>query len=698
MSDALCLRAATPSTGQPSHQSPFAGRIVDGVVIAFAGFTLLANAVVWFGGSAETLLVASDVALLFAGTLFVLGWRLRGRFVPARTDAPWITPTAEDCDDALPARLRAIPIAAAVAALCVSLLTGSLTAWWGVSLMGAFAAFVITARSPVRHAPMQRSRATDVLLLGLGLSFAGAVAIAHRGDADDAFYVNLVVAAIDHPGATLFADDTLHGYADVPMALPVFELLSWELFQASLARLFGTDAVTIVYRWMAPLVGLLVPLAWARLAMRLLPRSWPIAVTLVVIEMLAVGDGLAGYGDFGVLRLHQGKSVLLHVALPLCAAYGIEFGLATTRWHFGRLVAVQIAAVGLSSSGLWLGPAVAALGLVSTLPLTMHALHRNVRVLAMGLASSFYPLALAIALRGATLAAMRDAVHPMDGAAFDGAQLMEHASDLVLGPGAFRHAALFALVAVSGVAASSSMRRFAAVTGLAFLLLFFDPFTAERVASGITGADTYFRVFWSIPLPLFLAALIAGPMQFTRPALLASSWARIAITGVLAISVFGFLPRVWNLSTENEARLGAPGPKLPEEEFAAARIIADHADSGAFVLAPLQIARWIPLIQRHPRPLMVREIYLDRLHARLGAAELERRRALVHYVGGTARPADGPALLADAIDRYPLDVVCVSGRALGWPDLRRVLLDSPLEIAERDADHEIWIRAPTVER
>lgn len=663
--------------------------------MAFAIFTVLANAVTWFGGSAETLLVACDGALLVAGALFVFGWRLRAKGAPHGAVDAAVSPPAHAGDDDLPASLRALPIAGALVALGAALTTGSLTAWWGVALLSAVAAFVITARSPVSDRPMLRSRATDALLIGLCVAFAGAVAIAHRGDADDSFYVNLIVAALDHPGAALFADDTLHGYADVPMSLPVFELLSWELFQAGLARLFGTDALTITYRWMAPFVGLLIPLAWARLVMRLLPRSWPIAVTIVVFELLVVGDGRAGYGDFGVLRLHQGKSVLLHLALPLCAAYGIEFGLAPTRWRFVRLAAVQIAAVGLSASGLWLAPVVAGLGLASTLPLSMHALRRNARVIATGIAASFYPLALAIAMRAATLAAMRDAVRPMDGAAFDGVRLMSHATELVLGDGAYSHVALFALVAVSGAAASASMRRFAAVSGLAFLLLFFDPFSAEAVAAGITGADTYFRVFWSIPLPLFVATLIATPMQLARPARLASRPARIAITGLLAIAVLGFLPQVWNLSADNGVRLGVPGPKLPPDELAVARTIAAHADAGAFVLAPLSIARWIPLIQRHPRPLMVRELYLDRLHARLGVGELDRRRALAHYVGGTLRPTDGPSLLADAIDRYPLDVVCVSGRALAWPELRRVLVESSLVVLERGVDHEIWIRPPS---
>lgn len=687
MSDAPSLRSPL----RPTLPAPFAGRIVDGSVIVFAIFTLLANVVVWFGGSADALLVVCAVALLSGGAAWVIAWRLRHRRGAPPPHAETAAPAAGS-DGEPPGRLRALVVAGAGVATIALLLTDSLVVWWVAASITLLIAFASTARSPVRAFAPIRTRATDALLIGLGMLFAAAVAIAHRGDADDAFYVNLVVAALDHPEAVLFANDTLHGYADVPMALPVFELLSWELFQASLARLFGTDALTIVYRGVAPVVGLLVPLAWARLSMRLLPRGWPVVMTLLVVGLLAVGDGRASYGDFGVLRLHQGKSVLLQFALPLCAAYGIEFGLAPTGWHFARLAAVQVAALGLSASGLWLGPVVAGLGVASTLSLGADDLRRNARVLAAGVVASAYPLVLALAMRAATVAAMEGAVHPMQGAAFDGPQLIAHGTALVLGEGPYRAVALFALVAVAGVAPSASMRRFAAVAGLAFLLLFFGPFTAEFVANGITGTDTYFRVFWLIPLPLFVASLIATPMQTAAGSGSTVRWLGGAITLVSAGIVYALLPQTATLSHANGVRLGAPDAKVPSDEFALARAIAGHADADDFVLAPLPVARWIPLIQRHPRPLMVREMYLDRLHARLGAEELDRRRVLAHLVGGTVRPAEGPAWLAEAIDAYPLEVVCLAGPALRWPELRRVLLDSPLEVAERDADHEIWIR------
>jgi hypothetical protein len=49
-------------------------------------------------------------------------------------------------------------------------------------------------------------------------------------------------------------------------------------------------------------------------------------------------------------------------------------------------------------------------------------------------------------------------------------------------------------------------------------------------------------------------------------------------------------------------------------------------------------------------------------------------------------------MLAEAIEQYPLSVVCLGGPAMAWPELRRALIDSPLEVRSRNADLEVWAR------
>jgi hypothetical protein len=674
-------------------RSPFGAPALDAVVIAFAAFTLLAHAAVWRGGSLVDLQVASAVAgVALAAAVIVLRRRTGAAPIGARSGPD---PRGRSAVHRSRHRTRlGLALAGAALSAIAGAASGSVTVWWVGATVTVVASLLAERHGPPPARPATRSLPSSALLLGLGLLLAVAVSIAQREDADDAFYVNLVVAGIDDPDTPLLTDDTIHGYTDVPMSLPVFRVISWELAQAAVAEPIGLDGLTIAHVVVPPLVALAAPFAWARLAMRLLPGAWPWVTALAALGLLGAGDGRASHADFALLRLHQGKAVMLHVVLPLCAAYGIELGRAPSGAGVVRLAAAQIAAVGLSASGLWLGPAVAGMGLLSALPLDPRGLVRHARSLAGALLASAYPLALALALRAATVRAVEEAVKPLTGSSWDAAHLMDHAASVVLGDGPYRWLALFALVAACAVPGAPMLRRFAAVSVAAFLLVFFDPWTARVVANGITGAETYFRVFWLVPVPLFVAAIVSVPLLVPlrgRPGALP---ARLGATVAIAAVVWGWAPRVHTLSAANDVRLARPGPKVPPAELEAARGIAAHAGPEAFVLAPAPIARWIPLLQHHPRPLMAREMYLDRLHDRLGRAELDRRRLLTHEVGGSTRSARGPALLAAAIDDYPLAVVCVGGPALGRPALRRVLLESPLEVVARDADHEIWARPP----
>ena len=94
---------------------------------------------------------------------------------------------------------------------------------------------------------------------------------------------------------------------------------------------------------------------------------------------------------------------------------------------------------------------------------------------------------------------------------------------------------------------------------------------------------------------------------------------------------------------------------------------------------------------------MVREMHLDRLHERLGPDELGTRFLLSQMVGGAMHPDDSADIFADALTRYPLAAVSLSGNALAWPELRTILLNSHLEVSFRDGRYEIWTRAQSLQ-
>ncbi len=680
----------TPVSGRPAWER-LLSRICDVWLVSFALWTLLTNLAVRLALGLDDL-IGLAAAVLLASSAVAWWWRRRFSSPPAAAPAAGDRDTQE-CVVAPGWRLASVCLA--VAALGLRAVTGSLTAYWSVALVAALAVCFMALSQRPRLPQPRDPRGAGVVLFALCLLSALAVAVAHRSDADDAFYVNLVVAAVDHPDAPLLANDTLHGVPDIAMSMPVFRVLSIEMLEAAIARLSGWSALTVAHLMIPPLFAFLMPLAYARLLRLLLPGRWIWALGCLMAFLFFVGEGELGYGDFALLRMQQGKSMLLHVALPLVIAHGLEFGLMPTRRRWLRLAAAQICAVGLSSTALWLAPAAAGLALVSAIPLLPPIVHgggRRWATLAVGLGASLHPVYFVLSLRGETERVFREAVHQMEPLSWAGDRLLRWALDSVLGSGFDEKLALLTLIVVLGAATTTLFLRLAAVFVSCFLLLFWNPWVAPLLAAHATGPDTYFRVFWLLPLPVFVAAVLTAPLEIDFGGYRPPRRLRVALTLLLSFALLVLSPGAHTLSRTNQVRLDRPGWKLPRIPFEASREVSRQARPGELVLAPSGVSRWIPLIHRHPYPLMVRELHIDLLHERLGGEEVYRRVLLTRLVGGELRPRDAGELLDDAIERYPLAVVCLGGPAVGWPELRRVLLESALEVRYRTSAYEVWAR------
>ncbi|MBW2287271.1 MAG: hypothetical protein JRG90_05545, partial [Deltaproteobacteria bacterium] len=83
--------------------------------------------------------------------------------------------------------------------------------WWStIALLGFAAAAFLLAEQPVT-APAVHGRARELALWGMALICVVVALVVHRPDYDDAFYVNVAVAAADFPEHALLAGDTLLG-------------------------------------------------------------------------------------------------------------------------------------------------------------------------------------------------------------------------------------------------------------------------------------------------------------------------------------------------------------------------------------------------------------------------------------------------------------------------------------------------------
>ena len=259
--------------------------------------------------------------------------------------------------------------------------------YWTVATLGAASLALLFLETPRRDPPARGPR-LEVALVVLALAAALYALVAHRPDADDAFYLNLAVSAVDAPGQPLLTADTLHGVPGLPLHLSIYRLHSYELWNAALSFVSGVPTIQIFHFGAVALAACLVPIAHARLFRLLTPKHWLAAVVTLVIVLVAAGETHRWYGNFGFVRIWQGKSIQLFVFTPLVYAYAIEFALRPTLSRWGLLAGAQIAALGSSSAALWAAPAAAGIALCSALPPT----RRGARLLAIGLLASAYVL------------------------------------------------------------------------------------------------------------------------------------------------------------------------------------------------------------------------------------------------------------------------------------------------------------------
>ncbi len=176
-------------------------------------------------------------------------------------------------------------------------------------------------------------------------------------DDDDAYYVHLARWISEHGRFPLrdivFSTETLPALYYPPIA-------SYDALTGALSRLTNTDTAAFVYYVVPPLAA-----AVTVLALRRMLRSWrvamlPVALSVALLFLLASAQANETYGAFVITRPWQGKSLLLAVLVPLLFALLVDFGQRPSRAGAARLGLAGIAGVGLSTTGIFVVPTIAA--------------------------------------------------------------------------------------------------------------------------------------------------------------------------------------------------------------------------------------------------------------------------------------------------------------------------------------------------
>lgn len=682
-------------------------RAADGLCnlacFAFAAWTLLCHLTVFLGGSLLQLLSAATVVAVLVGAARLLPHRERNTPeepapappVPGRRTPPWVTVAGVALGGGL--------------ALALVMGVDPIRLWLPATAYLVVATLASLRRPPEPTEPAP-SRASAVGLWSLAVAAVLLTAGLCRPDADDALYVSMAVAAADAPAAPLLAGDPLHGVPGVRLDFPTYRLHALEPLAGAASHLTGVEAIVWLHLVVPPLAALVGVLAVGRVARRVAPTRWPWVTAAVVALLVGVGQPHGWHGNFAFVRLHQGKGILVTVALTLLLAYSLELARSPGRRTWLRLAAAATAAVGLNASALWLTPAVVLPAVLAAVPLD----RRGARAAALTGLALAYPLLLgagfSLALRSTaqplrpyllglpilpSLDSMRSQAEPPPAVAAHPRAVpprLAHLVDRVFLDARFAIPCAIVLLCGWWLSPETLARRLHLVFAALAATALFNPHLVDWLAANVVGPHTAWRLAWVVPLPLLLALALTAP---------AARWPGAVGTGAGILLVGGFVALtsaypVWSPANETTFRpLHLKTP--PEREVA--RALGAAVRPSAVVVAPLDVSPWLTTFHHHPHPLVVRNQYLQPLRERLGAEEVNARRDLAWLVSQPElRPAHLERLLR-GLDRFAVEGVCFPS-----PVAHRSALDAGLtELGFRRSRGvvggcEIWARTPPPQR
>jgi Family of unknown function (DUF6077) len=606
-------------------------------VFAFAFWTVASHLAVAAHFSFQTLVrigtpatVAGLACGIFAAGASASGWERNGR--PANSaplsDWKWL--------------------AVAVALVLVRALGVGYNAFWIASLVFLVWGTTTVDRGHIHldEKPVPFTFRRGIMLLLLAVASAALTYAVHRPDSDDSVYVGTAADALAHPELPVLSHDVLYGdYKRAPM-LPSYRVETYELLIGFLARMVGREPILWAHAIVPTLLAAFLPFAWAALMRTVVPRHWLAATALALLILSMPGDPRA-LGNFAFVRLFQGKAVLMSIGIPLLYAFAWKYEETGSIWNWFLLVASTVACVGLSSSAIFVAPV--ALGTAALAGWRRAALTKR---MALTLLPAAYPLACGLIVgRGfRALEGVFAYLHPT----------APWAVTTVFSPH-WQYIFLLALLAAPFVVRESSLRRKLMVVVLIYFLVPLNPF-AYKLLSKLTTREAVWRILWSVPVAAIAAVVIVNGLEIAS-----EYWGNrgTIVAGFVLACGFLYLAPYSSFRQSNEVSYSLTPLKVRLHDWEVARRAVAVAPPGGAILAPEEVAIWIPTFVHRPPLVSVRAIYDQQMGVQMPPQEARERRQLRELVSGgefSAQPAE--ALLA-ALSRYDVGLIVVAVAAAG---------------------------------
>ncbi|GGV28216.1 hypothetical protein GCM10010182_58970 [Actinomadura cremea] len=556
--------------------------------------------------------------------------------------------------------LAGIAVAAAVVAGTCAGLHGEGVPWWcawaagGVSVAATAAVLLRRPaepddapagdpgghRGPGGRGEAEAARWGTPLALLTGAGFAVASLFVLNSDGDDAYFVSRSVATAETGripmNDVIFTSGTTDQIAGEP---PVSSV---EVLAGALARILGVPGASFVWYVLLPAATFLAIWALWRLVRAWAPRRAAACFAVGAVYLLWTGLSPASLGSFHLLRMWQGKAVLVSLLVPLLFAYLTHWAERRTRRDLVLLGAAGVAAVGLTSTAAFV---VSLVVLAAAVPLVVSG---RVRTGLAACAAMAYPVASGLAV---ILLYESVSVH---GAVHDA-------------PAGYRAVLLYATLGVlAGCAlwlAPWTVRPGVPALicgGVAALLTLLILPGVLALAADVTGAgQVLWRTMWLVPAPALIGLLAAVRLPAGMRPRAAGRGVRVAAAGapaaVLVVAVVAGGNPVW-AESNGSVVADRPAWKADPAHVGTARAVVAEAGPGGIVVMPGRYMRIVPLLTTERHAVDPNSHYLSLLPAPERA--VEDRELLAGTVRSARGEKPGPAEVEGALRRLDVRVAC----------------------------------------
>jgi len=463
------------------------------------------------------------------------------------------------------------------------------------------------------------------LLLALGLACSVISLILHRPDADDYYYI---------PNAIFYVQnrDALMGYR-IHYLFSSKQLFSfswatsnpYEYLNALIAVGFCLDFLSVYYLIMPGISGFMIPIAIFLAIVHFSDdeRSSIVGTLLTVFVLLLLGETHRTFGNFSFVRIFQGKSILLSIGVPLFIGFSIKYFKNPSLLTWTGLLFVSTALLGVSSSTVFILPALAFVLSLSYMRVNINKW--KLHTFFLYFASLIYVMMVALYI---FIFWRTDIDNTSPANRGWPTTFLGHAEFFINHHMPLTPLLTFGSTFLIFLLLRGERRKFLVTWVVVSIVVFLNPISSSFLIENVTSANAYWRMFYIYPFPIIVGILSSNLFTLIKHLSLRN---RLYLSFFISILLFGILfLSPTSVFRQANIYIGIPTYKLPIKYFNQAKEIAKIAPPGVMI-APAPIGGLIAIIDSRFPQIRVREdaeltwLSEDEAHLRIEAS---------NYVGG----------------------------------------------------------------